>query len=67
MCDWGNHASGFRQPSEAEVKTFTDRLTRRGANVQVRQSRGLAADAACGQLRMRARQADQQADGEEGQ
>jgi 23S rRNA (adenine2503-C2)-methyltransferase len=43
----------YRRPSQSETKAFADRLRRRGANVQVRLSRGLTADAACGQLRDR--------------
>ena len=36
------------------VDRFADRLARQGVNVQVRRSRGAAADAACGQLQKRA-------------
>ena len=44
----------YRCPAMAAVRTFADRLRRRGVNVHVRQSRGADADAACGQLRRRA-------------
>ena len=43
----------FRSPSQAQVRAFAERLSRCGVNVQVRRSRGLDADAACGQLRLR--------------
>jgi 23S rRNA (adenine2503-C2)-methyltransferase len=43
----------YHRPSQAAVAGFADRLRRRGVNVQVRRSRGLGADAACGQLRLR--------------
>lgn len=41
----------FHRPAEARVLAFRDRLWRRGVNVQVRASRGIEAEAACGQLR----------------
>lgn len=41
----------FHRPAEARVLAFRDRLRRRGVNVQVRASRGIEAEAACGQLR----------------
>jgi 23S rRNA (adenine2503-C2)-methyltransferase len=44
----------FEPPTAAQTRAFADRLGKLGANVQVRQSRGLAAQAACGQLRHRA-------------
>lgn len=40
-------------PSQADVKDFAARLTRRGVNVQIRHSRGLDIAGACGQLRRR--------------
>ncbi len=43
----------FSRPTSAEMRAFADRLEKRGANVQIRRSRGLEADAACGQLRQR--------------
>jgi 23S rRNA (adenine2503-C2)-methyltransferase len=43
----------YRRPSQAAVQAFADRLTRRGVNVHARRSRGLDAEAACGQLRRR--------------
>jgi len=43
----------FQSPSIASVRDFAGRLKRFGVNVQIRQSRGLDADAACGQLRRR--------------
>ncbi len=49
-----NESAPYRRPTQAEVKAFADRLRAGGANVQVRRSRGLEADAACGQLRRRA-------------
>jgi len=42
---------GYQRPSQAAVRTFAERLRRRGVNVQVRRSRGLDIAAACGQLR----------------
>jgi 23S rRNA (adenine2503-C2)-methyltransferase len=44
----------FHPPSPPAVQAFAERLDRRGVNVHVRQSRGADADAACGQLRLRA-------------
>ena len=44
----------FERPTESATRHFAARLERLGANVQIRQSRGLQADAACGQLRRRA-------------
>ena len=41
----------FARPSQVKVKAFTARLEKQGVNVNVRQSRGLDAAAACGQLR----------------
>jgi len=41
----------FAAPSEAGVTAFAERLRRHGVNVNVRQSRGADAHAACGQLR----------------
>lgn len=41
----------YARPSAAAVEAFARRLRRRKVNVQVRRSRGLDADAACGQLR----------------
>ncbi len=41
----------FEAPDESRVITFRDRLRAGGVNVQIRASRGAAADAACGQLR----------------
>ena len=52
----------FRRPAQPAVKAFADRLLRRGVNVHVRQSRGLDADAACGQLRQRTRDENQGAE-----
>ncbi len=46
----------FRRPSAAAAESFAARLRRGGVNVQVRRSRGLDADAACGQLRTRSEQ-----------
>jgi 23S rRNA (adenine2503-C2)-methyltransferase len=43
----------YRRPSQAAVQAFAQRLRRKGVNVQVRRSRGLDAQAACGQLRRR--------------
>jgi 23S rRNA (adenine2503-C2)-methyltransferase len=48
----------FERPSAAAAKDFAERLRRQGVNVQVRRSRGLDADAACGQLRARAADAN---------
>jgi 23S rRNA (adenine2503-C2)-methyltransferase len=44
----------FSRPGSAQMQAFAQRLEKRGANVQIRRSRGLEADAACGQLRRRA-------------
>lgn len=41
----------FRAPEQDKVAAFAEDLRRRGVNVNVRRSRGRAADAACGQLR----------------
>ena len=43
----------FERPSQAATSLFAQRLARGGVNVHVRHSRGLDADAACGQLRHR--------------
>ncbi|MBL8695741.1 MAG: 23S rRNA (adenine(2503)-C(2))-methyltransferase RlmN [Planctomycetes bacterium] len=43
----------FRRPTEADVYAFRDTLRRHGVPATVRWSKGLAADAACGQLRIR--------------
>ncbi len=44
----------YERPTGAAAKAFAERLRKRGVNVHVRRSRGLDADAACGQLRRRA-------------
>lgn len=44
----------FARPDKARVAAFADDLTERGVVATVRWSRGLAADAACGQLRQQA-------------
>jgi len=44
---------GYDRPSQSATKAFAARLKGRGVNVHVRRSRGLDADAACGQLRTR--------------
>ena len=43
----------FRHPSPAEMERFRAQIEHRHANVEIRRSRGQAADAACGQLRRR--------------
>jgi 23S rRNA (adenine2503-C2)-methyltransferase len=43
----------YRRPSQSAVQAFAQHLRRRGVNVHVRRSRGLDAQAACGQLRRR--------------
>ncbi len=43
----------YEAPTDASVRTFVERLEKRGVNVHVRRPRGLDADAACGQLRRR--------------
>ena len=48
----------FRRPSPETVEAFRRALQDRGVAVSVRASRGLDADAACGQLRRRMLQAD---------
>ena len=40
----------FKRPSPQAVKSFTDVLDQKGIAVSVRYSRGLEAEAACGQL-----------------
>jgi 23S rRNA (adenine2503-C2)-methyltransferase len=47
---------GWRRPSKDETDAFAAACRKRGLNVTVRASRGLDADAACGQLRQRHRQ-----------
>ncbi len=42
---------GYESPTPAKTQEFAQRLQRLGVNVQVRKSRGVQADAACGQLR----------------
>ncbi len=42
-----------RPPTAANARAFIDRLTRAGANVTLRDTRGQGIDAACGQLRAR--------------
>ncbi|MGC9454851.1 MAG: 23S rRNA (adenine(2503)-C(2))-methyltransferase RlmN [Phycisphaerae bacterium] len=49
----------YERPSKAATEDFAARLKRQGVNVHVRRSRGLDAEAACGQLR--ARTADENA------
>jgi len=44
----------YARPTQAATKAFADRLSRRGVNVHVRQSKGLDISAACGQLTRRA-------------
>jgi 23S rRNA (adenine2503-C2)-methyltransferase len=43
----------FDRPSQRQTDRFITELEKAGANVQLRASRGLEADAACGQLRRR--------------
>jgi len=43
----------FVRPSRASAMSFLHELRQRGVNVHLRESRGLEADAACGQLRRR--------------
>ncbi len=43
----------FQRPNEVRFQAFAARLTQRGVNVNIRNSRGESADAACGQLRQR--------------
>jgi 23S rRNA (adenine2503-C2)-methyltransferase len=44
----------YERPTAAEARAFVERLRRRGASAQLRRSRGLDVDAACGQLRRHA-------------
>ena len=44
--------SPYSRPSQASARAFLQRLRRKGVNVHLRQSRGLDAAAACGQLRL---------------
>lgn len=46
--------ANYERPSKSRIQTFANLLRREGINVSVRYSRGLQADAACGQLRSRA-------------
>ncbi len=48
-------ASPYRRPERRSAEGFVERLRTRGVNAHLRRSRGLDADAACGQLRRRAR------------
>ncbi|MFP3936941.1 MAG: 23S rRNA (adenine(2503)-C(2))-methyltransferase RlmN [Phycisphaerae bacterium] len=43
----------YERPSAAATEDFAARLRKQGVNVQIRRSRGLDAEAACGQLRAR--------------
>jgi len=43
----------YARPARQAVEAFAARLSDRGVNVTIRRSRGLHADAACGQLRQR--------------
>ena len=43
----------FHRPNAVRFQAFAARLTQRGVNVNIRNSRGETADAACGQLRRR--------------
>ncbi|MCD6365417.1 MAG: 23S rRNA (adenine(2503)-C(2))-methyltransferase RlmN [Planctomycetes bacterium] len=45
----------YERPSSQVVQAFAEKLRRRGINANIRRSRGLKADAACGQLRCRFR------------
>jgi 23S rRNA (adenine2503-C2)-methyltransferase len=47
----------YTRTSQRVTTAFADRLAKHGVNVQIRRSRGAAADAACGQLRNRADEA----------
>ena len=49
-------AAPYARPAQAAVTMFANRLLKRGVNVQIRRSRGIDADAACGQLRKRTSQ-----------
>jgi 23S rRNA (adenine2503-C2)-methyltransferase len=53
----------FTGPSRNSVARFADRIRRQGLNVTVRDTRGREADAACGQLRARARRGEAPAAG----
>jgi 23S rRNA (adenine2503-C2)-methyltransferase len=48
-------ASSFRRPQRRSAEGFVERLRAWGVNAHLRRSRGLDADAACGQLRRRVR------------
>ena len=48
----------YRRPDKQAVADFVARLKKRHVNVNVRRPRGLAAEAACGQLRMRKTQSN---------
>ena len=41
----------FKRPSEKDMKTFQEYLTKRGLHCTIRESKGLDISAACGQLR----------------
>lgn len=43
--------AGYKRPKQQEIEEFMEVLKQRGVAVSIRHSRGLQADAACGQLR----------------
>ncbi len=43
----------YKPPQSGAMQLFAERLRRQGLNVNIRHSRGLGIDSACGQLRMR--------------
>ena len=47
------HRPDFKTPDERTMLMFLDILMKRGVQTMLRRSRGLGADAACGQLRLR--------------
>jgi 23S rRNA (adenine2503-C2)-methyltransferase len=55
-----NPTTGFsgRAPAAARVRAFAEAVARPGVTVTIRRNRGVDIDAACGQLRARARGAD---------
>ncbi len=51
----------YDRPSDAAMRDFANALRRQGVNAHIRRSRGLDIDAACGQLRRKARNPDRSA------
>ena len=48
-----SHRPEYKTPDESVMLMFLDVLMKNGVQTMLRRSRGLGADAACGQLRLR--------------